>query len=513
MQSENIVLATATPEQVHFRKPRVGVVDNWNVIDTVVRPLGVSELINTSGQDTIMFQLPQGKNRYINASSIRLCFSFKYSNLSTRVNGVMDPKCGAHGIIDKLTLHNGVDLMEEERYYGQICAFLGGIAGSKAPGVSQNALLTAQVNSAELKDVYGKVAHSPQSYSLFEGRDLGNMFNYIHTSGSNYWDFRLDLKGSGVLTYQDNYLPTNVLKSLQLTLVTAQTHQFTLMNNDGYPGPYSLKDIRLEMEVIEIPNEMNTSIAAALIDGKTIDFKIPSFTVWEHTWQIPASQASCKLTYNIPVSLSSLRAIFIFFTRPDYLVYKSSDYFWYEPGSTRISEEGSNLLDNDKFGFNEWQVEINQKRYPPLPCDNKAKALEMLTKAIARNPGGVLNLSPFDAQLQMSGSASGDAETLKSYPHMQHEQFNSVWGAYTGNCLTLNGTTSQTGGGDFVLGLDLTSYQTSGRIMNGMNITNGLNVHLDFGDYTAQNINYHILTMLYHDVVVSFGVNGTKIYR
>jgi len=418
--------------------------------------------------DTITINIPTRANLVLVPTESYLKFKLNVNNLNGSVNAFRLDRCGAHGVIQRLSIWSGSNLLQDIDNYGMLASIMmdAYIPTDKVYGAynacvgTRNDLVTTTVNSTTF------AASTTLSSSCFQSNsgDLIGTGGYV--TGSTGINPSAITATSGVVsdTYcinlisligslcKDNYFPlfacTSAPIRVELQLV-AGVNNFCAAFVSTTANSFNITNCEYIAQFIDLGDEAMSMIYSNL-GGEPLQMVVPDYRNYQGSYQVTIG-SNTLVNFPIPAKFSSLKSLLC--TVRDKLPanVQTNSYFPYSSVS---------------YGIQSYQFRLGSQIVPSKPPDTIPEMFEEMIKAI----GSIADINhqpsieKFSYQLANSvcynSTASQGLGTSTGYTV-------TVDGAPTTNTVTV----SNANAGSFYVGLDVENYSASSKstIFSGYN--------------------------------------------
>jgi hypothetical protein len=394
--------------------------------------------------DTIIVNIPTRSNLVMVPTESYLKFNVAFTNGSTASNYLRWDSCGAHGIIQRIRIYHGSNLLQDIDNYGLLAKMLFDLQVPSDACYGKFNILAGTRNDVvtTLPTIAQANATDPAnaSYTVADQTSLAKLANELKTaiSASRLSSVQVnsgDLVASNLGATTDSTQITYCLNLISLLGTLSSTNYIPLFACTSAP-------IRLEIQLVDsavkclsaltsvtamkitnceyVANMIELSDNAmgmiqSSLNGQPLQFVVPDYKNFQYTFALPAT-TSTQVNFPIPAKYSSLKSIFV--TVRD----QGTGGLTYYPFSTV------------KLGIQNYYFRVGSQLFPAKPPDTLPEMFAEVLKAI------------------------GSMSNLDHHPSI--EKF-----AYTLDASQQNNTTAvnnaSTSSGSFYLGLDLENYSNA----------------------------------------------------
>jgi hypothetical protein len=396
---------------------------------------------NYSYGDTIILNIPTRNNLVLASTESYLKFKVAITN-GTAANAFRWDSCGAHGLIQRIRVFHGSNLIQDIDQYGLLAKILfdlqmptDGIygkhtllSGTRSDTVlaSTTSLVVNQINSGER---FGTISNAPFTLSA------------VATSLSDTYCLNLiSLIGS---LSSSNYLPLFAMTSaplrVEIQLVSSLFNAISdLTDAGGQTSALALSNVEYIANIIELGDSAMSTIYGSL-EGKPLQYVVPDFRNYQFTSVIP-DNTSQQIMMPIPAKFSSLKNILV--TSRDKGTGAAGGFF---PFSSCV------------LGLSQYQFRIGAQIMPPKPPTTVAEFFAETLKAM------------------------GSIGDIHYTPSIDKQSYSLASSAASNDSTTVTSTVSS---GSFCIGIDLENYSGADKstIFSGLNTnTDDCYLQLDYG--------------------------------
>jgi hypothetical protein len=419
--------------------------------------------LGNGNSNILYFNIPTRNNLTMDTLNSYLRFDLQYTNKSgTNQAGVVLDKCGAHGLIQRIRIYHGSNLLEDIDNYGMLVKMLYDLQLDYGSAYGKYNITTG--TKVELTSN----ALGPDDRITNSGEALNSGVAIPINSISPWRTYCLNLISiMGSLT--DKYFPlfecTTAPIRLEIWLVDNVTKAFLSTSATASVDTYSLKNVEFVASMVEISDE-----AVGIVRGASQGQLQYVINGWRnYGWVTPqlAQNATTEINMPIPAKFSSLKGLFSTFRDQG-------------TGAVQMFPYSSGTLGT----FNQYYFRIGSIINPP-------KAPYSLPEAFCELMKGIQPL--------------GD---VGSSPTINLDTYNKA----TQTAITSMANAGQGISNSFYIGLDLENYPASekGNFYSGYN-TNTDDVFLVYNftvDPSLNNKTARIDTFAHFDALLEFS-NGT----
>ena len=258
---------------------------------------------------TIIFNIPTANNLVLAASESYLKFSCTLTNGNTATPAVWD-SCGAHGLIQRIRIFHGSNLLQDIDQYGLLAKMLFDLQVPTDACYGKFNELVGTRNDLNTTITAAELVGGADIYKSALQINSGNYYT-LATNGTITKTFCLNLISLlGTLSSQ-NYLPLFAMTSaplrLEIQLVStipqaiASVTDLTsiALNNVEYIGNF-----------IKLSDNAMSMIYGSL-GGQPLEFSVPDYSNYQYTYTTIAQNSTAQINFSIPAKYSSLKSLFV----------------------------------------------------------------------------------------------------------------------------------------------------------------------------------------------------------
>lgn len=410
-----------------------------------------------NASDTITVNIPTRANLVLVPTESYLKFKINVTNLNAGNNTFRLDRCGAHGIIQRLRIFSGSNLLQDIDNYGMLAAIMmdAYVPTDKVYGAfnactgTRNDLVTVTPAAAALAGVSCFQSNSGDLIGTggFVFGSTGGAPSAVApnaTVSDTYCINLISLVGS---LCKDQYFPLFACQSapirLELQLVQGVPN-FCAANSSVIANTFTITNCEYVAQFIELGDEAMSMIYASL-GSEPLQMVVPDYRNYQGSYQITIG-SNTLLNFPIPAKFSSLKSIICSVRDRMPTNVQTNNYFPYSSVS---------------FGLQSYQFRLGPQIVPSKAPETIPEMFEELIKAVASISD--LNHQPsiekFTYQLANSVAYSTVA----------------VQGIGSSSTFTVTidgaGTVSNCNAGSFYAGIDLESYSACSKnsIFSGFN--------------------------------------------
>jgi hypothetical protein len=392
--------------------------------------------------DTIIVNIPTRNNLVMVPTESYLKFNVNFTNGGTTNNSIRWDSCGAHGIIQRLRIYHGSNLLQDIDNYGLLAKTLFDLqvptdasygkynilAGTRSDLNTQLPTISTADASA-ISSTFGQT-------NIEETRALANALKTA-INGANRQSLQInsgDLFGTIATANADGTAVTYCLNLISLLGTLSSTNYIPLFACTSAP-------IRLEIQLVDsavkcvhaltsvtamkitnceyVANMIELSDQAmgmiqSSLNGQPLQFVVPDYKNFQYTFALPQTTAT-QVNFPIPAKYSSLKSLFV-----------------------TVRDQGAGALtyfpfSSVKLGIQNYYFRVGSQLFPAKAPDTLPEMFAEVLKAI------------------------GSMSNLDHHPSI--ERF-----AYTLDSSSAGATSilqTNTSSGSFYIGLDLENYSNA----------------------------------------------------
>lgn len=411
-----------------------------------------------SGLDTITINIPTRANLVMVPTESYLKFRLNVSNLNSSANSFRLDRCGAHGIIQRLRVWSGSNLLQDIDSYGMLAAIMmdAYVPTDKVYGAfnacagTRNDVVTVTPATAGLAGVSCFQTNSGDlvgSGGYISGSSQVNPAAVTATTGvvnDTYCINLISLVGS---LCKDNYFPLFACKSASLRLelqLVSGVNNFCAAAVSTVANSFSITNCEFIAQFIDLGDEAMSMIYSSL-GSEPLQMVVPDYRNYQGSQQVTIS-SNTLLNFPIPAKFSSLKSIICSVRDRLPANTQTNTYFPYSSVS---------------FGIQSYQFRLGSQIVPSKPPDTIPEMFEELTKAVASLAD--LNHQPSIEKFsyQLPNSVAYNTTAVQGI------------GASSTFVVTVDGaaSVSNCNAGSFYAGIDLENYSSASKnsIFSGYN--------------------------------------------
>ena len=408
--------------------------------------------------DTITINIPTRANLVLVPTESYLKFKLNVSNLNSTGNAFRLDRCGAHGVIQRLRVWSGSNLLQDIDNYPMLASIMmdAYVPTDKVYGAfnacsgTRNDLVTVTPGTAGLAGVSCFQTNSGDlvgSGGYIAGSSQINPAAVTATTGvvsDTYCINLISLLGS---LCKDNYFPLFACSSapirLELQLVSG-VNNFCAVNLATVANSFTITNCEYIGQFIDLGDEAMSMIYSSL-GSEPLQMVVPDYRNYQGSYQVTIGSNSV-LNFPIPAKFSSLKSIIC--TVRDRTPANAQSNCFFPTSSV-------------SFGIQNYQFRLGSQIVPSKPPETIPEMFEELTKAVASIAD--LNHQPSIEKFSYQLPNSQCYNTASAQGIGSSSTFtNTVDGA---------GTVSNCNAGSFYVGIDLENYSSASKnsIFSGYN--------------------------------------------
>jgi hypothetical protein len=383
--------------------------------------------------DTIIVNIPTRSNLVMVPTESYLKFNVNFTNGGTTNNSLRWDSCGAHGLIHRIRIYHGSNLLQDIENYGLLAKMLFDLQVSTDASYGKYNILAGTRN--DLNTQLPSIATADATGAA----DVITLANALKTAinGANRQSLQVnsgDLWGTIATANADGTAVTYCLNLISLLGTLSATNYIPLFACTSAP-------IRLEIQLVDsavkcihsltavtalkitnceyIANMIELSDQAmgmiqSSLNGEPLQFVVPDYKNHQWTFAVPQTTQT-QVNFPIPAKYSSLRSIFV-----------------------QIRDQGTGALtyfpfSSVKLGIQNYYFRIGSQIFPPKAPDTIPEMFSEVLKAV------------------------GSMSNLDHQPSIEKFTY-TLDSSSAGATSALQANTSS---GSFYLGLDLENYSNA----------------------------------------------------
>ena len=361
-----------------------------------------------------------------------LKFSLSITNAATESNYIRLDRAGASGVIERIRVYSGSNLLEDLSSYGLLMANLYSLQSSNAStrtklnvttGLRSDNIVECSTTAATNATTFGKSYVCPGGEKLWSVNETSVIAANATTIPRTYCISLLSILGS---LSSNQYLPLFAMTSGGLRIeiqLTDSASKFVCAHKK--PASFSLNNVEYVGSFLELSDNSMEIINNSLM-GQPLQYVIPSYRNYVHTHALPGSGA--QINFPIAAKYSSLKSIFA--------VFRDSD---------EINNETHFPFSSSTFALSQYSLRVGSQLIPAKAPSTIAEFYSETLKAI------------------------GSISDLSSHPSMNMFSYSPIFSTPNTETPILQSKTSCSN--TFLIGLDLEVYANADKesIYSGMN--------------------------------------------
>lgn len=393
--------------------------------------------------DTIIVNIPTRSNLVLVPTESYLKFNVAFTNGATTNNSLRWDSCGSHGLIQRIRIYHGSNLLQDIDNYGLLAKMLFDLQVPTDASYGKFNILAGTRNdlNIQLPTIASANATDPANatYTLADQTALAKLANDLKTSlsgvnrqalqinsGDNFATIASASADSTQVTYclnlisllgtlsSTNYIPLFACTSAPIRL-EIQLVDSAVKCVHALSAVSALKITNCEYvaNMIELSDQAMGMIQSSL-NGQPLQFVVPDYKNFQYTFALPAT-TSTQVNFPIPAKYSSLKSIFV-----------------------TVRDQGTGALtyfplSSVKLGIQNYYFRVGSQLYPAKPPDTLPEMFSEVLKAI------------------------GSMSNLDHHPSIEKFSY-TLDSSSAGATSALQANTSS---GSFYLGLDLENYSNA----------------------------------------------------
>jgi hypothetical protein len=345
--------------------------------------------------DTIILNIPTRNNLVLASTESYLKFNCTISS-TVAGNAYRWDSCGAHGLIQRIRIFHGSNLIQDIDNYGLLAKILFDLqqatdstygkqtllAGTRSDVVTQfQAIATADATdlatSQALANALKGVLNSGRipSYQTNSGERIGGDRSALVGNGNSVSDtYCLNLLSLVGSLSSSNYIPLFAMTSAPLRVEIQLVDNLVKACSDltgtvANPSTISLSNVEYVANFIEL-GDAAMSVIYGSLEGQPLQYVVPDFRNFQYTFSIPDNTAT-QVTMPIPAKFSSLKNLIVSSRDKG-----SGAITGFYPFSSVTCGTGANV------GLRDYQFRIGSQIMPPKApstvCEFFAEALKAM---------------------------------------------------------------------------------------------------------------------------------------
>ncbi len=397
-----------------------------------IQPQGASSYVPN---DTIIFNIPTRNNLVMVPTESYLKFSVQMTSGGAS-NAFRWDSCGAHGLIQRIRVFHGSNLLQDLDNYGMLAKMLFDLQQpSDACYGKQNMLCGTRADLSVTTPAVSAASNLPVSH-INSGERLtiaGGALTYIGNAGTtgvfNYCLNLVSLVGS---LCSSSYIPLFAMTSAPLRVeiqLVPNAINACAIKAGALANTFTISNCEYVANMIELGDSSLQTIYSSL-GGEPLQFVVPDFRNYQFTQTLAASKT--QIAFPIPAKFTSLKAIFV-----------------------SVRDKGTGAItffpySSVSIGFDEYYFRLGATTVPSKNPTTLSECFAEVVKAIGSI--GDINYQPSidktSYQLATNATALDDVDTAN--------------------------TTSSINSGSFYIGVDLENYASADKssIFSGYNSNN-----------------------------------------
>jgi hypothetical protein len=258
--------------------------------------------------DTITINIPTRSNLVMASSENYLKFDHTITNTSGSASSYRLDSCGAHGLISRLKLYHGSNLLEDIDQYGLFAKMLYDLQMSTDATYGKYNILSGTRNDLVVTTPASITSVNYLSATQTNSGELiaSNLATTVTSTTRNYCLNLISLVGS---LLQNNYFPlfacTSAPLRLEITLIDSLTKG---INCTSSIGTMRLDNVEFCANMIDLGDEAMSMVYESL-NGNPLQFYCNQFRNFNTSYLAGAS--AYTINFPIPAKYSSLKSILV----------------------------------------------------------------------------------------------------------------------------------------------------------------------------------------------------------
>ena len=282
-----------------------------------IQPQGASSYIPN---DTIIFNLPTRNNLVLVPTESYLKFNVVFTS-GAASNAFRWDACGAHGLIQRIRVFHGSNLLQDIDNYGMLAKMLFDLQQpADAVYGKQNILAGTRNDLAVLTPTVGAFADiSAKNISAFQVNSGERLFNagstdntFVGNAGTTKLEtYCLNLVSLVGSLCSSSYIPLFAMTSaplrVEIQLVPNAVNACATLTG-ALTNTFSVTNCEYVANMIELGDSAMQTIYSSL-GGEPLQFVVPDFRNYQFTQSLTANKT--LVTFAIPAKFTSLKALFV----------------------------------------------------------------------------------------------------------------------------------------------------------------------------------------------------------
>jgi len=343
--------------------------------------------------DTVIINIPTKNNLFLASTESYLKFNLVINNTSGAANSYKLDSAGAHGLIQRIRIFSGSNILEDSDSYGLLAKMLFDLQQPTDSAYGKNNILcgtradmTCTTNTAGAYTQNALVS----VYNTNSGEVVGSAIAAAASTTSRTYCLNLiSIVGS---LNSGNYFPLGFCTSSSIRVeiqLIDQVQKFVACTSNT--STISLSNVEYVANFVEL-NDQAVSLIKESLQGEPLSFVVPSYRNYQYTYAI-ANGSGTQVNVPIPAKFSSLRSI-ICCTRD-----KGTGTVNYFPQSSV------------KFGISSYYFRLGSQIVPTKMPDNTTEMFAEVIKAIG-SIGDINHQPSIDLFTYTLDTSTNNADTV-----------------------------------------------------------------------------------------------------
>ena len=263
--------------------------------------------------DTIIVNIPTRQNLCLASTESFLKFQLQVLNTSASANNYRFDSGGAHGLIQRLRVFSGSNLLEDIDNYGLLAKMLFDLQQPSDSALGKNNVLCGTRNDMTALTNTNATYQQNQNVSVYStnsGESLGT--GIAATTGKTTTrTYCLNLISIVGALNSANYFPLWACSSAPLRVeiqLVDQVYKFCACTSNS--STIEIKNCEYIANFIEL-NDHALSIVHDSLQGQPLQFCVPSYRNFQYSFAVAASSTTTQVNMPVPAKFSSLKSLFL----------------------------------------------------------------------------------------------------------------------------------------------------------------------------------------------------------
>lgn len=266
--------------------------------------------------DTIIFNLPTRNNLVMVPTESYLKFNIVMTSAAAS-NAFRWDSCGAHGIIQRIRVFHGSNLLQDIDNYGMLAKMLFDLQQpTDATYGKQNILAGTRADLSVTTPAVAAASSLPviQANSGERLTVTGGALTYIGNAGSSgIFTYCLNLISLVGSLCSSSYIPMFAMTSaplrVEIQLVPNLINGCSALSG-ALNNTFAITNCEYVANMIELGDSAMQTIYSSL-GGEPLQFVVPDFRNYQFNATVPTGNALTQIAFPIPAKFTSLKALFI----------------------------------------------------------------------------------------------------------------------------------------------------------------------------------------------------------